>query len=54
MILTRKQLAEKLQVHVTTIDNYERKGMPVLRVKKIDPRYNWEEILKWLSGKEAK
>lgn len=51
MILTRKELAEKLNCHVTTIDNYRKKGMPVMRAPKSDPKFDWEDVKKWLSEK---
>lgn len=52
MILTRKELAEKLKVHVTTIDNYLRKGMPVMRAPKSDPKFDWEDVKNWLTEKK--
>ena len=50
MILTRKELAEKMKVTVQTVVNWETKGMPVLRPVGGDPRYDWDDVKKWLEG----
>jgi phage terminase Nu1 subunit (DNA packaging protein) len=51
MILTRKELAEKMKVTVQTVINWQSKGMPILQVDGIDPRYDWDDVKKWLSQK---
>lgn len=51
MILTKKQLAEKLQVSEKTIENYEKSGMPSLRALKGVARFDWEDVKKWMTEK---
>lgn len=46
--LTRKQLADKLQLHEETIAAYERKGMPSFKFGPKTHRYILEEVVKWL------
>jgi len=54
MILTRKELAEKLRITILTVINWEKRGMPVLRAGlKSDPRYDWEDVKQWMSKKDA-
>lgn len=45
--LTRKQVAEKLQLHEQTIASYEKKGMPFYRLGTKIHRYKLEEVTKW-------
>ena len=52
MLLTRKEIAKTLRVSTTTIDRYEKDGMPVLRPPNGgDPKYEEDKILEWLNGK---
>lgn len=54
MILTRKELAKKLQVTTAAVVIWEKKGLPVLRPAGGDPRYEWDDVKKWLEKKEVK
>ena len=55
IILTRKQLAERLLVSETTISNYEQQGLPVeFRLSGRWPRYDFKKCMKWIhkNGRE--
>lgn len=48
-MLTRKELAAVLKVHVNTIDRYVKAGMPV--VKKVGAvRFDIDAVMCWLKG----
>lgn len=49
--MTRKSLAVYLDVHENTIINYEKKGMPVIKMGRGLRRYELEKVMKWL-GKD--
>ena len=48
-MLTRNELAEKLKVHVNTIDRYVKKGMPCIKVSGA-VRFIDEDVMEWLRG----
>lgn len=45
-MLDRKGVAELLKVHVNTVDNLVKKGMPSYKIGK-SRRFDKEEIIKW-------
>jgi phage terminase Nu1 subunit (DNA packaging protein) len=47
--LTRKQLAVELDVCVRTIERFEDRGLPVLRLGR-RPLYDPEAVRKWILG----
>lgn len=49
-MLTKKELAEFLKVHVNTIDNFVRQGMPHYRFGK-SVRFDQTEVLEWFKKK---
>ena len=49
-LLTKQEIADHLKVSKMTIDRYEKRGMPVMRPEGCDPRYELEEVLKWMRG----
>lgn len=50
MLFTRQEIAAFLKVSTTTIDRYEKAGMPVLRPPSGgDPRYEEKKVIEWLS-----
>lgn len=48
MFLKRFELAKKLNVSTTTVANWEKKGLPVIRKAGIVPLYNFEAVVDWL------
>lgn len=48
-LLTRTLLAQKLSCSERHIQNLEKKGLPVIWVGAI-PRYEYREVIKWLSS----
>lgn len=48
-MLTRIELAEKLKVHVNTIDRYVKKGMPCIK-KSGAVRFEEDKVMEWLRG----
>ena len=55
MKLTRKQIAEHYEVTTTTIDSWEKEGMPVARKPGIrGAKYLIEDINKWLEQRSNK
>ena len=53
-LLTRKQLAEKLQVSDMTIHRYVKQGMPYLRVGNKLMRFDFEKVKEWLQEQNRK
>ena len=47
-ILTRYEIALHFKVHENTIANWEKKGMPVIRIGLLR-RYDLEDVNKWIS-----
>lgn len=55
-MLTRQELADYLKVHVRTVDNKVKDGMPAVKFGK-SVRFDLDDVLKWIkeqSGKEKK
>jgi len=48
-LLTRAELASELQVAPRTVQNLEKRGLPVVRVG-ADPRYDLAEVRRWLGN----
>lgn len=48
LFLKRFELAKKLNVSTTTVANWEKKGLPVIRKAGIVPLYNFEAVVDWL------
>jgi len=48
-LLTKKHLAEKLQVSSRTIARYEQKGMPFIQFGGIH-RYRYSDVLNWAAN----
>lgn len=48
-LLTRAELAAELQVAPRTIQNLEKRGLPVVRVG-ADPRYDLAEVRRWMGN----
>ena len=46
-MVTKKELAEILKVHINTIDRYMKLGMPVIK-KSGAVRFELDEVMKWL------
>ena len=46
-LLTRRQLAEQLNVHINSIDNMVKRGMPVSKCNSI-VRFDLKLVKKWL------
>ena len=49
-MLTRKQLAEYMQVSERTIDRYREQGMPFHKLPTGSIRFKLEEVEKWMKG----
>lgn len=47
-MLNSPELAEMLGVHVQTIYNWAREGMPRLKMGYNSVRYDLDEVMKWL------
>jgi len=52
-LLTREQLAEKLQVHQKTIENYQKRGLPCIYISSKILRYEWTAVVNWLAADAA-
>ena len=53
LIINRKKAAERYDVSVVTIDNWEKKGMKVIRKGRIKkPMYDTYDCDKWVYGEE--
>ena len=50
-LISRKELAEKLNTSLVTIRRMESDGMPVLRSGYLI-RYDFDEIVKWMKEKD--
>ncbi len=48
-MITRRELAEKLNVSERTIDRYREKGMPHIKLESL-VRFDEEEVMNWLKG----
>jgi len=46
-MLTRKELAEKLNMSERTIDRHRKNGMPFIKIGK-SIRFEYVEVLKWI------
>jgi len=53
MILTKKELAEKLKISTRTIDRMIRRGMPKLKYE-YTVRFIWEDVENWLKNDTEK
>jgi excisionase family DNA binding protein len=51
MYLSKKQVAEKFGISVSTVNNYMRQGMPFYKVGKKLVRFIYEEVEKWIAEK---
>lgn len=51
-ILTRKQLAENLDVNRRTIARWEKEGLPVMVVNSRTKRYNYQSVLDWMEERK--
>ena len=51
MYLSKKQVAEKFGISVSTVNNYMRQGMPFYKVGKKLVRFIYEEVEKWIAAK---
>jgi len=51
-LLTRKELAAKLKVHIMTIYRWVEEGMPVLIHE--PARYDFEDVMTWLQARHTK
>ena len=49
-MITKKQLAEKMQVTPVTINNLMKQGLPFYKFGR-SVRYDWDEVLKWTKEK---
>lgn len=50
-ILTRKQLAKKLQISMRKIARLEEEGLPTMHLATNLPRYDYTEVVEWLKKK---
>ena len=50
MLLKRNEVAKLLNVHVNTVDNYVKDGMPSYKVGK-SIRFDENEVIKWFKKK---
>lgn len=48
-MITKKELAKKLKVSVTTIDRRVEKGMPHYKIGRLI-RFDFEEVKQWIKG----
>ena len=48
-MLTRKEVAQLLNVHVGTVDRYVKRGMPHIKVAGA-VRFIKEDVINWLKG----
>ena len=46
-MLTREDLANELQVHPNTVDNWRKQGLPCVKFNK-SVRFDLQEVLAWL------
>ena len=51
-MITKKQLAEKLQVTTMTINNLMNRGMPYIKIGK-SVRYVWEDVFEWVKEQDS-
>ena len=51
-MLTKIELAEKLNVHVNTISNLLKVGLPCLKVGNTY-RFDYEEVIHWLKNRKG-
>ena len=51
-LLTRKELAEKLNVNISTINRWQRKGLPYVQLVTSRKLYDFEAVEKWLLGEK--
>jgi len=52
-MLTRQELADYLKVHVRTIDNKVKDGMPSVKFGK-SVRFELDDVLKWIKEQSEK
>lgn len=51
MIMTKKELAEELKVHINTISNFMKQGMPYLKSGFV-VRFEKDKVIKWLEQRK--
>ena len=51
MYLSKKQVAEKFGISVSTVNNYMRQGMPFYKVGRKLVRFIFEEVENWIADK---
>lgn len=52
--LSTKELAELLSVHVNTIYNWSKEGMPRIKIGHSTIRYNVDDIMEWMEKRNDK
>lgn len=52
MYLTKKQIAEKLGVSISSVSNYMRRGMPFYKVGGKLVRFDYDEVKKWIQERK--
>ena len=52
-LMTRATLAAHLGVHANTIANYEKKGLPVIKMGRGLRRYDYSKVMEWLNLNET-
>ena len=51
MFLKKKEVAERLGISVSSVNNYMRQGMPYYKIGSKLVRFNPEDVEKWLKEK---
>ena len=53
-LMTKREIAEFLNVSTMTVDRYEKAGMPVLRPPMGgDPKYDKDDIVDWMKSEKV-
>lgn len=52
--LTQTELAERLKVHINTINRWQKQGLPFLRLPNAKTiRFDWVEVRAWIESGSA-